>query len=305
MDFLQPCFYRLEKRVAGRSIPKAHIAPNRQQLASLPLDDATTTPFDHSAWDRCLKAHVTPGGAIGAITGVSTVDYDSLSADPDFDLYLTQLADAQLDALSSREQLALWINAYNALCALKIVQHAREHPHEPRLASITHLRAGDVTVWNQPAGVVCGMAVSLNEVEHNCLRSRWAEPAVHGCIVCASASCPDLRAEAFVGARLEEQMREQMEAWLTNPTKGLHLEHAHRVRLSRIFLWFEDDFGGAAGARAFVAMCKDSAGDADAARALGSKRTAVRHFAYDWSVNRSPPRADAGAAPVAAEYLTS
>ena len=46
------------------------------------------------------------------------------------------------------------------------------------------------------AGMIGGTAVSLNDVEHKVLRARWAEPRVHACIVCASASCPNLRAEA-------------------------------------------------------------------------------------------------------------
>src|SRR6187551_2550242 len=60
--------------------------------------------FDHSAFDRLLKAHVAGG----------RVDYDAFGRDPGFPRYLDALARAQPDALSEKEQLAFWINAYNA-----------------------------------------------------------------------------------------------------------------------------------------------------------------------------------------------
>jgi hypothetical protein len=244
-----------------------------------------------------LKAHVRTGCAIGPITHLSTLDYPGLAADPDFDAYLTRLADADMSALCPREQLALWINAYNALCAGMIVRRLRgdaardraapASPPPPKLKSILELKRDGVPVWSQTAGVVGGESLSLDEIEHGRLRKAWAEPAVHACIVCASASCPNLRAEAFVGDRLEEQMQAQVDDWLSNPTKGFALCGPRRVQLSRILLWFEDDFAIAGGAKAFV---RASAGalPLGAADALDGGRTAVRYFVYDWTLNQTP-----------------
>src|SRR5690349_14227712 len=60
--------------------------------------------FDHSAFDRLLKAHVAAG----------RVDYDAFARAPEFPRYLESLARAQPDTLAEKEQLAFWINAYNA-----------------------------------------------------------------------------------------------------------------------------------------------------------------------------------------------
>ena len=49
-----------------------------------------------------------------------------------------------------------------------------------------------MAIWDQPAGVLGGAEVSLNQIEHERLRLKWAEPELHACIVCASTSCPDL-----------------------------------------------------------------------------------------------------------------
>lgn len=118
LDLLQPLYYRLEKSVAARSIPAVHALPGRLRLADLPR--ASGPPFDHSLWDRCLKKHTTAGGACGAVTGVTTVDYAGLASDGEFDAYLEALATAKVDALVPSEQLALHINAYNALCCAKV-----------------------------------------------------------------------------------------------------------------------------------------------------------------------------------------
>ncbi|KAG8457318.1 hypothetical protein KFE25_003576 [Diacronema lutheri] len=280
-DMLEPLLNRLEKRVAARQIPPAHTAVGRQRLADVPRAGGAT--FDHAAWDRCLKAHVRPGGTAGAIAGVHLVDYAGLAADPDFDAYLAQLAAADVPALGARERLALYINAYNALCCAHVVRHVRDATADaPPLRSILELKSPGEVVWDRYAGTVGGERLSLNQVEHDKLRRAWAEPAVHACIVCASASCPDLRAEAFVAPRLEEQMSAQLAAWLAHPAKGAIAEGPGRVRLSRILLWFEDDWGGAAGVRAFLLGQPLADG---VAAALSAPRPAVRFFEYDWRLN--------------------
>ena len=128
------------------------------------------------------------------------------------------------------------MNAYNALCIGLLVDDMRTRGVGTPTASINDLGTkkadpkNGVPVWDLPAGTVGGRAVSLNEIEHAMLRAKWAEPAVHACIVCASASCPNLRAEAFAApaANLRAQMDDQLASWLANPTKGAALREARR-----------------------------------------------------------------------------
>ena len=64
----------------------------------------------------------------------------------------------------------------------------------------------------ETAGLRSGMpdadavARLLDEIEHGILRKAFKEPRVHFAIVCASLSCPDLRAEPFEAARLDAQL---------------------------------------------------------------------------------------------------
>ena len=95
------------------------------------------------------------------------------------------------------------------------------------------------------------------------------------CLVCASASCPDLAPYAFTGKELDAQLADRTRTWLANPTKGFASERNGAVaRLSRIFLWFEADF-------------VDSLAFARASGASFDGAPAVRYFEYDWSLNKS------------------
>ena len=165
---------------------------------------------------------------------------------------------------------------YNALCVGRILDAA------PDLASILDLKDESGPVWDQPSGVLGGVAVSLNEIEHERLRLVWAEPELHACIVCASTSCPDLAPFAFVAADLEAQLADRCAAWLRDASKGCAVERGGAVaRLSRILLWFEDDFAAFGGPLGFAAARNDGA-----ARAALEAGPAVRYFAYDWSLNK-------------------
>ena len=138
-------------------------------------------------------------------------------------------------------------------------------------------------MWDLPAGKVCGKQYSLNQIEHDELRKKWDEPAVHACIVCASASCPDLRPEAFVASKLREQMDDQLRVWMANPTKGLAADQtAGVVKMSRIFLWFADDFGGLGKPSLQYAL---PYADADAKAAQDRKGLRIRYFPYNWELN--------------------
>jgi uncharacterized protein DUF547 len=240
-----------------------------------PVPTASTRALDHSAWDRVLRRHVRRVTIRGI--ELNGVDYEALRrGDPDDDAYLKQLAETDLSGLGRDELLALWINAYNALCIHVVLQHWP-------LQSIRDA-GGRIfgKVWDLPAGVVAGRERTLDEIEHHILRPLH-DPRIHAAIVCASVSCPDLRPEAFVAARLGQQLDEQVALWLANPGKGLRLERdAKRVTLSPIFQWFAEDFGPD-GALGFVSPRAPS--EARPFLEQHGGELAVGFFDYDWGLN--------------------
>lgn len=258
-------YYVFEKYMA--SIPAISVAQAAlRRLEKDPVKPKGHKMFDHSVWDKLMRKHVHDG----------KVDYDGLRADSvDFKSYLKQLAVADLDVLDEREQLALYINAYNAFAIAHIL------PHE-NLQSILDLSTKDLQIWDAPAGIIAHETVSLNDIEHRRLRMQWALPEIHACIVCASISCPDLAPYAFTASTIHKTVADRARVWLHNENKGVALERGGRVaRVSRIFLWFADDFLARGGPLGFASSIVSPD-----YRTAFEHRPTLRYFNYNWNLNK-------------------
>ena len=87
----------------------------------------------------------------------------------------------------------------------------------------------------------------------------------------------------------DRDLDDAMRRWLASPAKGVAIDRSQdRVRLSRIFDWFEEDFRAGGGVLATVARYVD-AEDARWLEARG-RRARVEFLDYDWALNdlRSP-----------------
>lgn len=220
---------------------------------------------DWHHYQEVLAAHVAPARVNGVALNV--VDYAALRADPRFARALRTVQDFPTAQLATpAERLAFLINAYN-LYALKMVAD-----HWP-LASIKDVGNLFRPVWKRPAGTLDGRQVSLDDIENERLR-KLGEPRIHLAIVCASVSCPDLRAEPYRAADLDAQLDDQAKRFLANPGKGLRADGA-TVRVSKIFDWFAEDFGGEAGVARFLVRYHPLPAGADVEADLP----------YDWQVN--------------------
>ncbi len=189
--------------------------------------------FDHSAFDAILETVVDERGF---------VDYAALAAEPAaLDAYLAGLAAADPSKLSDADRLAFWLNVYNAY-TLKLA--ADNYPIE----SLHDVVSGVfIPLVNTPFKVefvvVGGETMTLDKVEHGIIRPEFEEPRIHFALVCAAYSCPPLRAEAYVGDRLDAQLDEQARRFLYNPDKNRVPDDEETIRLSKIFDWFGGDFG--------------------------------------------------------------
>ena len=228
-----------------------------------------------TAYARLLEAHVRPV----TITGIrlNGVDYAALRADPDYARAITDLAAAHLDGLpSATARIAFWVNAYNLLAIKAVVDH---YPVPSIKDGGSLLRP----IWKRPVGTVAGRDYTLDAIEHDILRARFREPRVHLALVCASLSCPDLRPEPYAANRLDAQLTDAARRFLANPTKGLQLGPDGRTaRVSAIFKWFAEDFGGPDGVVRFIRAAADPA---VVERLAGLDGRRLSYLDYDWSLN--------------------
>ncbi|MCJ8163212.1 DUF547 domain-containing protein [Pontibacter sp. E15-1] len=196
------------------------------------LEAQGTTPPSHQAWDELLQQHVSKSGI---------VDYKGFIRDKaKLQRYLSAISSTPPDKQkwSREEQMAYWINAYNAYTVKLIIDN---YP----LKSIQDLHPtlkvpGINTVWHKKFFRIGGQEASLDEIEHKILRKEFDDPRIHFAINCASFSCPPLRNEAFVASKLDRQLSEQAKAFINDPSRNKIT--ADKAEVSQIFSWFKGDF---------------------------------------------------------------
>lgn len=206
------------------------------------------------------------------------VDYPGLRVAAGWPKLIKSLRGSDLSRVrSTAQKKAFWINAYNILAIDRVVHGAPEN-------SIRDLGSLFQSVWKQPAGMIDGLPVTLDQIEHEILRP-MGDPRIHAAIVCASTSCPSLLREPWTADRLEDQFDRSLRRWLADPKKGVSIDRAsNTVRLSRIFQWFAGDFESSGGVVRFVAGYLTES-DGNWLRAH-IDTVNVGYLEYDWTLNR-------------------
>lgn len=227
---------------------------------------------DHGAFDTLLRRHVIDG----------RVDYDAFRDAPEFARYLTVLAVSDPTPWPRAEQLAFWINAYNAYTIAQINAHGERQSIKNINTSFGFVKAGGA--WSEPMATVGGVRHTLDQIEHERIRPVFQEPRVHFALVCAARGCPPLRSEAFVAERLDAQLEDQARRFLLqSPSKNRVEAKAGTVFLSPILDWYGKDF--APNQRGLLQWISRywPAGPERTLLESGSAR--VRWTTYDWSLN--------------------
>lgn len=225
-------------------------------------------PISHVLWDSLLHRHVCADGM---------VDYEGFMRDSQhLNRYLRLLESSHpsADTWSKPEQMAYWINAYNAFTIKLIIDH---YP----VKSIKDIRRGLPfinSVWDISFITIAGSRYDLNQIEHNILRPLFKDARIHAAINCASVSCPRLRAKAYTADRLDEQLDEAMRTFLLDEVRNQ--PSASVAGLSPIFSWFSTDFERDKGSvRAYVNHYLPEPIPASAV---------IRYLPYDWQLNAAP-----------------
>jgi hypothetical protein len=189
-------------------------------------------PTSHQLFDQLLKKYVNNEGL---------VNYVELKKDrPSLKAYLATLEkNAPNEKWSKNEQLAYWINAYNAYTLDLILEY---YPVESVKDIGSKIQIPFVnTAWDKKFINIAGETYDLNNIEHGIIRKCFDEPRIHFALVCAAMSCPRLRNEAYTAEKLELQLTQAAKDFLSDKSKN-DFKNANEVNLSKIFSWFGGDF---------------------------------------------------------------
>jgi len=235
-------------------------------------DEAGGT-IDFSAWDQLLARHVvvSPGRHNRVRYGAfSNADRQAL------DGFIARAASLAISRHPRREQLAYWINLYNALTVKVVLDH---YP----VASIKDIDISPGLFADGPWGAklvsVEGVTLSLDDIEHRILRPLWRDSRIHYAVNCASIGCPDLRRTAFTGAGIEAQLDRAARDYVNSP-RGVTIARG-TITVSKIYDWYAADFGGS-GQGVIDHLLRFAEPElARAIRGIGR----IGGSAYDWRLN--------------------
>ena len=225
---------------------------------------ADSAQFDWHDWDVLLHQYVVTGKRQGITSNL--VDYEALAADKKFYAIARALQHYDPSTLNADELEAFYINAYNYFAVYLVVSHWPVN-------SIRDIGNLFWPVWYRNVGQINGQDISLNEIENDILRPMH-DPRIHFAIVCASMSCPNLRKEAYDSARLDGQLKDQIDELLANDEKGVKIA-GDQVTVSSLFEWYESDFNEQGGVIAFLQQYVR----------LPANVSRLEYLPYNWHVN--------------------
>lgn len=244
-------------------------------LAQTPLKESCGS-FDHShvKWNLLLRKHVSDG----------FVNYRSLKLKSEHDKlksYLGELSALCLkdyEKFSELQKISFWINVYNASMVELVL---RNYPLKS-VRSIGFLPLAAFRKRFIPIHMFGYKDMSLGEVENKFLRKKFVEPRIHFALVCASKSCPKLRSKAYVATDLHLQLEKATHDFLSDPKKNFFDTKSNILHLSKIFSWYDSDFGKNKAER--LKWIKRYL-PKNTQKEMGSKEIRFDFLNYDWSLN--------------------
>ena len=172
-----------------------------------------------------------------------------------FDMYVNSLGDVEVGSLPRDDQLAFWLNAYNALVLRTVIDHypiqGRSPAYPPK--SIRQIPGAFERLTHR----IAGRTLTLDQIEQTVLPS-FHDPRAYLALGRGSVGGGRLRSEAFSPERLEAQLTE-----VANECAGrsecVQIDRQNnRVVVSAIFSWREQEFAAAYSGSAPAAVANRS-----------------------------------------------
>jgi hypothetical protein len=210
------------------------------------------------------------------------------------DSYVTALATSSVESAPRDQQLAFWINAYNALVLRTVIDHypisQRSKDYPP--GSVRQIPGAFERLPHR----IAGRSLTLDQIEQTVLAG-FGDPRVFFAIGRGAVGGGRLRSEAFVPASLEGQLSAVASECVTRSQCVAIDRTANKVLISPIFSWREKEF---------VAAFADKAAPAYSARSpieravlafveprlltterdfLSKNDFKVEYARFDWSLN--------------------
>src|SRR5436189_42646 len=155
------------------------------------------------------------------------------------DGYVGSLATARIDPLPRDEQVAFWLNAYNALVLRTVIDH---YPIAGRSADYPQRSIRQIPgAFERLPHRVGGRTLTLDQIEQTIL-APFNDPRLFLALGRGAVSSGRLRSEAYAGGQIEQQLVEVAHECLTRPECVQLDREGGKVSVNAVFSWREREF---------------------------------------------------------------
>jgi hypothetical protein len=215
-------------------------------LAAVPRAQGSADAARRQNLDEVLDLYVRDG----------LVYYRALKGDRRrLDAYVSSLSTASVAAAPRGEQIAFWINAYNALVLRTVIDHypTPRRSNDYPAASIRQVSGAFERLRHQ----VAGKALTLDQIEQTILPP-FNDPRVFLALGRGAVGSGRLRSEAYAPETLERQLSEIAAECISHAHCANIDRSANRVQASSIFSWRAKEFSAAYADKAAPAFASRS-----------------------------------------------
>lgn len=198
-----------------------------------PLSQAA---ISHDDWQKFLDRRVVTNEE-----GINLVDYAHLSKE-DRNLlkgYIHKMSKIDIDSYNRNEQLAFWINLYNALTVQVIANY---YP----VGSIEEINISpglfSIGPWGKKLITVDETNLTLDEIHNRIIRPVWNDQRTLYAINNGSIGAANLSKKVYQGSTLNDALDQAAFGYI-NSLRGVQVIEGSLI-VSKIYDWFSEDFGG-------------------------------------------------------------
>jgi hypothetical protein len=255
------------------------------------FDDTNTETISHGNWGRVLGIMFEKKED----TNELVLDYGRLSRQGRQVLktYLASMQDIEISRFSRKEQLAYWLNLYNAasfslvieaLDSLAIQASSPSHnPHRKPTVRLKSLLTKDDGPWHALLYSVEGTRVSLADVEHRIVQAHWKDPRILYGLACSAKGCPALLAQPFTSAQLDAQLAAAGQMFIGD-SSNVSVKRG-QLKPSSIYVWHTNLLPDS---QSILVHLRGMATDQLEASLAGV--TKVKGESFSWKINGQVPK---------------
>ena len=171
--------------------------------------------------------------------------------------------------LNYNEKKTFLINFYN----LAVIQTVLEkYP----FTSVTEV----ANFFNSSKHILGNEKVSLNQIEKQFLFKEFPDNRLHFVLNCGAISCPKLQSFAFFAPLLESQLNQATRDAMNDSSIVKFSGETKKIELSKIFEWYESDFGNCKSKIEFVNAHSNHKIETD---------YSCKSMEYNWQLNDKTP----------------